>query len=66
MKKINCKKLRKSFSLSMALLVAFFANDWFKQAYSQPNEFVKWIMIILSFLVLTGVVFFALDEDGNL
>jgi len=66
MTKLNYKKLKKATSISIALIIAFFANEWFKQAYAQPTDFGKWFMIILSLLVLIGVIYFNLDNKGNL
>lgn len=62
---MNPKKLKKAASLSAGLLVAFFAQKWFEQAYSQPTDYGKWIMIVLSLVVLIVIIYFNVDKDGN-
>lgn len=63
--KLNPKKLKKSSSITIGLLIAFFANEWFKQAYNQPTEIVKWLMIFVAALILAAIIYFNLDEHGN-
>ena len=63
--KLNSKKLKKSSSIAMGLVIAFFANEWFKQAIAQPNEIGKWIMIFISLVIIMAIVYINLDANGN-
>lgn len=58
-------KLKKAASLSVAFGVGFFANKWLDSAWGQATILGKWIMIFITMLVLTGVIYIILDEDGN-
>jgi len=62
---LNSLKLKKATSITIALGIAFFANEWFKQAYSQPTDFGKWAMVFITLLVLVAVIYFNLDEKGH-
>jgi hypothetical protein len=62
---MNKLKLKKSVSIALGLLVAFFAHKWFEQAYAQPTDFGKWFMIIISLIVLIIILYFNLDNKGN-
>jgi len=63
--KINSKRLKRATSISIGLVVAFVANEWIKQAYSQFTDYRRWIYIFIVLLVLVAVVYFILDKDGN-
>jgi len=62
---MNPKKIKKSVSIVLGLLVAFFAHKWFEQAFEQPTDYGKWIMIIISLIILIMIVYFNTDEEGN-
>lgn len=63
--KLNSKKLKKSLSIATGLIIAFFANEWFKQAIAQPTEFGRWVMIFVSLLVIMFIIYINLDGNGN-
>ncbi|MBU2541718.1 MAG: hypothetical protein KJ593_07425 [Candidatus Omnitrophica bacterium] len=62
---MNGKKIKKAVSLSLGLLVAFFAHKWFEQAYTQPTDWGKWVMIAVTLIILMVIVYFNVDKDGN-
>jgi Na+/glutamate symporter len=63
--KLNPKKLKKSLSIAIGLIIAFFANEWFKQAIAQPSEIGKWVMIFVSLVIIMIIIYINLDEKGN-
>lgn len=63
--KINGKKLKKSVSIALGLLIAFFAQKWFEKAYEQPADTGKLIMLFVSLVILMVIIYFNLDEKGN-
>jgi len=62
---MNPLKFKKSVSIALGLLVAFFAQKWFEQAFMQPTDIKKWIMIFVSLIILTIIIYFNVDEKGN-
>ena len=62
---MNGKKLKKSSSLVMFLLITFVANKWFEQGWSQPDEIVKWVLVFFSCLILIVIIYINLDKNGN-
>jgi tetrahydromethanopterin S-methyltransferase subunit E len=62
---MNLKKFKKSVSVALGLLVAFFAHKWFEQAFEQPTDYGKWIRIIASLIILIIIIYFNTDEKGN-
>lgn len=65
MTRMNNKKLKKTVSIAIGLIIAFFANEWFKQALAQPTEIGKWILILVALTILIVIIYFNLDEKGN-
>ena len=63
--KLNSKKLKKSSSIAIGLVITFFANEWFKQAIAQPSEIGKWAMIFFSLVIIVVIIYINLDEKGH-
>lgn len=63
--KLNSKKLKKSLSIAIGLVIVFFANEWFKQAIAQPSEIGKGVMIFVSLVIIMIIIYINLDEKGN-
>ena len=62
---MNSKKLKKAVSISLLLLVAFFAQKWFEDAYKQPSDYRKLFMLFVSLIVLVIILYINTDEKGN-
>ncbi|HIH25850.1 hypothetical protein J4476_04845 [Candidatus Woesearchaeota archaeon] len=60
------KRLEKSMLLATSLLIAFVSNDWFQQAWKQPTNIGKWMMVIVALFFLSLATYFILDKNGNL
>jgi high-affinity Fe2+/Pb2+ permease len=63
---MNQKKLKKATSIVIGLLIAFFADKWLNQAMQQPTEWSRWIMVVFAAAVLFVIVYWNLDDEGNL
>ena len=63
--KMNSLKIKKSVSLALGLLVAFFSQKWFEEAYAQPTDLKKWFMILISLVILIVIIYFNIDDKGN-
>jgi hypothetical protein len=59
--KIDESRLAKAAFLTLGLLITFFANEWFKQAFNQPTEIGRWVLLIVSLLILIPIIYFNLD-----
>ena len=62
---MNPKKFKKSVSIVLGLLVAFFAQKWFEQSFMQPTDLKKWFMVLISLIILIIIIYFNVDEEGN-
>lgn len=62
--KMSQKRIKRATSIAIGLVVTFVANEWIK-TYLQFTGFKRWIYIFVVLLVLTGVIYFILDKDGN-
>lgn len=63
---MNLKKVKKAVSISLGFIIAFYAQKWLELAYQQTTDFGTLIMLFLSLLILTTIIYFNLDEKGNL
>lgn len=59
------RRIEKALSIALALIIAFFANEWLGQAIKQPTEVGKWVMVTVTAIVLTVAIYFSLDNKGK-
>ncbi len=64
--KISIKRIGRTVSIVMGLLLAFFAEKWFETAYLQPSYVGKIILLAASLIILTIIVYLNLDDEGKL
>ena len=62
---MNLIKFKKSVTITLGLLVAFFEQKWSEEAYLQLSDMKKWYMILVSSIILIIIIYFNIDGKGH-
>ena len=59
---VDWKKFGKAASISGGILIAFVAHKWFEQAWAQPTDFAKWIMILVAMVFIAIAIYINMPD----